>query len=329
MFIEGEQIVDAAAVVKETKEDPVLSRVLHYTKDGWPSKPEVDFLPYYNKRLELTHEDGVLLWDSRVVIPSALRPLLLDDLHAEHFEVVKMLARRYMWWPRMDQEIEDIVKSCVACQETAKAPAASQPAAWSWPVGPWKRLYLDFAGPFLNKMFLVIVDAFSKYVDNVPMSHATAANTIAALRHTFSYFGLPEHLVADNGSQFTSEELQKFLNDNGIQHTTTAPGHPATNGLAERYVGDFKDKLNKIGDTGEPLQTKLDRLLLTYRATPISLGKSSCELLMNRQPRLRFNALRAKQSKQEIKIFQDNLDNKPKFAQDQPVFVRDYRRGAR
>ena len=145
------------------------------------------------------------------------------------------------------------------------------------------------------------------------MTHATSTNTITALRHIFSYFGLPEHLVTDNGTQFTSDEFQKFLRENDILHTLTAPGHPATNGLAERYVGEFKDKLGKIGDTGESVQTKLDRFLLTYRATPTTLGKSPSEFLMNRQPRIRFSALRAKSSKQEVKVFQDNLDNKPPF----------------
>ena len=130
-------------------------------------------------------------------------------------------------------------------------------------------------------MYLVIVDAYSKFVEVVPMGQATTTNTMAALRRVFSYFGLPEHLVTDNGSQFTSTEFQKFLKENGIEHTLTAPGHPATKGLAERYVGQFKDKLNKIGDTGETVQTKLDRFLLTHRATPASLGKSPSELLMN------------------------------------------------
>ena len=161
------------------------------------------------------------------------------------------------------------------------------------------------------------------------MTHATSTNTITALRHIFSYFGLPEHLVTDNGTQFTSDEFQKFLRENDILHTLTAPGHPATNGLAERYVGEFKDKLGKIGDTGESVQTKLDRFLLTYRATPITLGKSPSELLMNRQPRIRFSALRAKSSKQEVKVFQDNLDNKPQFTPNQAVFVRNFGKGAK
>ena len=114
------------------------------------------------------------------------------------------------------------------------------------------------------------------------MGQATTTNTIAALRRVFSCFGFPEHLVTDNGNQFTSAEFQKFLKENDIEHTLTAPGHPATKGLPERYVGEFKDKLNKIGDTGETVQTKLDRFLLTHRATPTSLRKSPSELLMNR-----------------------------------------------
>ena len=331
MFIEGEQIVNSSMVAIETKKDKVLSKVLHYTKSGWPDKPESELQPYFSKRLELATEEGILLWDSRVVIPDSLRGILLKDLHAEHLGMVKMkqLARKYMWWPKLDKEIEETVKACTSCQEAAKTPASSQPASWSWPGGPWKRLHLDFAGPYLGRMFLVIVDAYSKYLEVVPMSHATSATTISALRHVFSSLGLPEHIVTDNGSQFTSTEFQKFLDDNDIHHTTTPPGHPATNGLAERYVGDFKDKLSKMGKTGESLQTKLDRLLLTYRATPTSVGKSPSELLMNRQPRIRFSALRAKQSKQEVKIFQDNLDNKPKYTQKQAVFVRNFGKGAK
>ena len=88
-------------------------------------------------------------------------------------------------------------------------------------------------------MYLVMVDAYSKFVEVVPMAQATTTNTIATLRRVFSYFGLPEHLVTDNGSQFKlkSVDFQKFLKENDIEHTLTAPGHPATNGLAERYVG--------------------------------------------------------------------------------------------
>ena len=96
---------------------------------------------------------------------------------------------------------------------------------------PWKRLHVDFAGPYLGKTFLVVVDAYSKFLEIVAMTRATSTNAITALRHIFSYFGLPEHLVTDNGTQFKSDEFQKFLRENDILHTLTAPGHPASRTL--------------------------------------------------------------------------------------------------
>ena len=211
-------------------------------------------IPYFRKRLEITVEDDILMWDSRVIISKSLQELL-KDLHAEHQGMVKMkqLARRYVWWPYIDKDVEQIVRACEMCQENAKSPTSATTASWSWPMEPWKRLHLDFADPFLGKMFLVTVDAFSKFLDIIPMSQATSAATIQALRRLFSFFGLPEHIVTDNGSQFTSEEFKTFLSKNDILHTTTAPGHPATNGLAERYVGHFKTSMKKMEDKQEDL----------------------------------------------------------------------------
>ena len=134
--------------------------------------------------------------------------------------------------------------------------------------------------------------------------------------------------MCDNGPQFTSEIFKIFLNNNDIQHTKTALGYPATNGLAERYVGYWKEMLKKMGDTNESLQSKLDRFLLTYRATPTqATGKSPSELLMNRQPRIRLNALRFSKTKEQIKVFKENMNHQPKYKMNDAVFVRNYGRG--
>ena len=85
---------------------------------------------------------------------------------------------------------------------------------------------------------------------------------------------------------------------------------------------EFKDKLDKIGNTGETLQPKLDRFLLVDRITPTASVKLPFQLLMNRETRLRFSALRAKISKLEVKIFQDNHDHHPTLTSNQAVFVR-------
>ena len=68
------------------------------------------------------------------------------------------------------------------------------------------------------------------------MSSTTSVATIQSLRNMFARFGLPEQVVTDNGRNFVSEEFKEFLQKNGIKHTTSAPYHPSTNGLAERAV---------------------------------------------------------------------------------------------
>ena len=43
--------------------------------------------------------------------------------------------------------------------------------------------------------------------------------------------GVREQLVSDNGPQFNREEFSQFLQSTDIRHLSTAPYHPATNGL--------------------------------------------------------------------------------------------------
>lgn len=62
----------------------------------------------------------------------------------------------------MDQDVEEVVHQCDACQQNSIAPATAPLHAWEWPEKPWTRLHVEYAGPFLGKMFLVLTDAHSK-----------------------------------------------------------------------------------------------------------------------------------------------------------------------
>ena len=84
---------------------------------------------------------------------------------------------------------------------------------------------------------MVIVDAYSKWLE---VFQTTTSNTIECLRETFARFGVPEELVSDNGTQFTSAVFKKFCLKIGIKHLTTAPYHPQSNGQAERFVDTLK-----------------------------------------------------------------------------------------
>ena len=96
-----------------------------------------------------------------------------------------------------------------------------------------ERIHIDYAGSFLEKMFQVMIDAYSKWTEVHPINTATSRVIIEKLRSTFAIHGLPMTIVSDKGSNFCSEEFEEFLAKNGIHHRKTAPYHPASNGLAE------------------------------------------------------------------------------------------------
>ena len=82
---------------------------------------------------------------------------------------------------------------------------------WEFPSGPWERLHIDHAGHVDGKMFLVIVDAYSKWIEVEVVKSMDAQSIVKILRKLFSVHGLPRVVVSDNGPGFASEELNEFL----------------------------------------------------------------------------------------------------------------------
>ena len=303
-------VISCSHIRKWTNRDPVLSKLKQYILQGFPTtKLDDELTPYKSKAQELSVIDGCILWGVRVVVPPQGRQAVLNELHDSHPGCSKMksLARSYVWWPKMDSDIEQTVQKCQVCQESRPSPPTAPLHPWEWPSEPWSRLHLDFAGPFLGYNYLVLVDAHTKWMDVQVMSSTTSAKTIEKLREIFSTHGLPLKIVTDNGSAFTSQEFRKFMEQNGIRHITSAPYHPSTNGLAERAVQTFKRAIERLSDL--PIQERLSKFLFTYRLTPhTTTGIAPAELLMGRRPRAALDNLRPdvsqkvehKQAKQKL-----------------------------
>ncbi len=307
--------VDAQELKVLTDKDPLLSKVRSYILRGWPDKHNTkgELSSYSSKQQELSLEDGVVLWGSRVVIPqdSKLRQRLMQELHATHPGIVKMkmLARSYFWWPGVDKELETLVKECPNCQENQKLPPHSPIHPWEFPEGPWQRLHIDYALVEGHEV-LIVVDAYSKWIDAIPVHSASSQSTVRVMRKLFAAHGIPETIASDNGTPFVSEEFFCFLTNNGVEHIQTAPKHPSSNGLAERAVQTVKHGIRKI--RGGDLEARLQKFLLQYRVTPqASTGKSPSELLYKRQLRTKLDMIRpnlAKKVKRQQKQMKDQAD---------------------
>lgn len=108
-------------------------------------------------------------------------------------------------------------------------------------------MHLDFLGPINGKMFVVIIDAHSKWVHVRFMNNITSEGTIKILREYFSLWGIPAKLVTDNGPSLVSEVMEEFLAKNGVFHVKTPPNTPASIGAAENLVRTFKNVIKKSG----------------------------------------------------------------------------------
>ncbi len=321
--------VTANDIRHETRKDPILSKVHQYLRVGWPKERDKELERFSSKRIELSIQDDCILWGSRVVVPQKGQDAIIQELHEGHPGMSKMkaLARMYVWWPGIDADIERSVRRCRSCQEVRSSPPLAPLNPWKWPSRPWSRIHLDFAGPFENRMFLVIIDAHSKWIESFPTKNATSTVVIDCLRSLFARFGIPNTVVSDNGTCFVSSEFEAYLKSNGIKHNTSAPYHPASNGLAERAVQIVKRGLKKVtsGDIG----ARLAKVLFTYRITQQSTtGLTPSELMFGRQLRTRLDLVKPnveqrvedRQAKQ--KEYHDKRARSRTFQVDDKVFVK-------
>ena len=168
--------VTAKQISLATETDPLLSQVLHYAYKGWPKEVPDVLKPC---SCELTIQEGCLMWGIKVIVPSKYQSKVLSELHTDHPGICRMkaLARSYVWWPTIDNDIDTLVKACLPCLSVKSPPLQSPLNPWLWPSKPWSRIHIDFEGPLFGKTYLIIIDAHSKYPEIFEMSSTTSSKT--------------------------------------------------------------------------------------------------------------------------------------------------------
>ena len=182
-----------------TRRDPIISKLLRVILQGWNGVADPELRDFRLHASELSTEGGCVLWGSRVVIPRSLQGRVLKMLHEMHpgMSRMKALARSYVWWPRIDSDVETVVRSCITCQEHQKKPAAAPVHPWEQPFCAWQRLHIDHAET-KKMIFLILVDVYSRWLEVVKVASTSTKETVNKLRSIFATHGLPEVIVSDN-----------------------------------------------------------------------------------------------------------------------------------
>ena len=164
----------------------------------------------------------------------------------------RVLQRFY--WPGVYRDVEDHIRICKQCQRSApkgKAKASLIPL----PImeEPFKRIAMDVVGPLPcsssgKRFILVICDYATRYPEAIALRIADAPTIAEELLKFFARMGVPEEILTDQGTNFTSQLLAEVYHLLHIKPIRTTPYHPETDGLVERFNNTLKAMLRKAAD---------------------------------------------------------------------------------
>ena len=108
---------------------------------------------FKNISLEFTENDGIVLRGHRIYIPQTLRKSVCDTVHQGHLGIskTKTVLRQKVYWPKMDNFIEEYINECVACAANTKVPTPQPITMSTLPEAPWTKISVDFFGPEIRK----------------------------------------------------------------------------------------------------------------------------------------------------------------------------------
>ena len=263
-------------LARETASDTALSSLLKLVKQGTPN------LARNNRSLaslwpiceSVYAQEGVLLYQDRVIVPSSLHSRVLQNLHAAHqgTSMMEQRARAIVYWPGMSTDIRNIRDRCADCNRNAPRQAATPPLPTTPPSTPFEAVFADFFA-YGGRHYLVIGDRLSGWVEVFGSPAGTtlagAAGLIRHLRSFFATFGVPEELSSDVGPEFTAGCTEAFLRLWGVRHRVSSAHFPQSNGRAEVAVKSAKRLLmSNTSPTGSLDHDRFLRAMLQLRNTP-------------------------------------------------------------
>ena len=237
----------------------------------------------------------------QLVVPQQFRNQVLklahDSAMAGHMRVKKTLDRvqAHFFWPGVNGDVHRYCISCDICQRTVTKGSVSKVPLGQMPLidTPFRRVAVDIVGPIDpvtergNRYILTLVDYATRYPEAVALPRIETERVAEALVEIFSRMGVPQEILTDRGTQFTSDLMREVGRLLSLKQMTTTPYHPMCNGLVEKFNGTLKKMLRKMCvERPRDWDRYLPALLFAYREVPQeSLNFSPFELMFGRTVR--------------------------------------------
>ena len=292
----NKQLWTTTDIKKEQREDVTLNR-LHEMARTKSNKGQISFT--YEKEIlfrEFVDKQGMR--HHQLVVPRKLRPKVLSVGHdtpmAGHLGQRKTRERIWQefYWPGIVGDVKRYCMSCDICQKTTPKGRTKRVPLGKMPIieTAFKRVAVDIVGPIKpmsttkKRYILVMVDYATRYPEAIALKDIRAETIAEALWNFWTRLGIPDEILTDRGTQFTSDLMKEVNNLLSIKGLNTTPWHPQTNGLVERFNATLKQMLSRLATEQPELWDQyIPALLFAYREVPQeSLGFSPFELLYGR-----------------------------------------------
>ena len=224
-MLEASQVDDTLAILKYT------------IQKGWPSS--IKELPseiqaFWAFQKELTIEDGLIVKDTRIEVPSMKQAEILKET---------------VYWPGLNDQLEKLVLNCQLYLKYSQSKCKLTPnmsLGQEIPAFPWTKIAADIFH-FEGDSYLLLVDYTSRYPIICKLTSMTAQHMIGHLKVIFSEYGWLDTIVSDNGPCYTAEAFTKTMQEYRVNCITSSPHYPQSNGLAEKFVQTVKSLFYKPG----------------------------------------------------------------------------------
>ena len=199
---------------KSTVQDNQLTRLSYYINTGFPCEKKnlpTDLQEFWNYKDTLSIKNGLLTCGSRIIIPYEMRVEMLQYIHEGHQGKERCLlrARNTVFWPKITNDIQELIERCIICQEHGKFQSIIG-TTQELPPFPWHTLATDIF--YWTRMdFLIVADVFSKYFLLRKLANSSSAAACAEIATIVTELGLPHIIRSDNGPCYNSKEFQQLL----------------------------------------------------------------------------------------------------------------------
>jgi len=281
--------VTPSDVIKAQGEDPSLEKIRKFVVEGntivRPTNGRVDWFKkgglIYRKFVDTSLETEQVY--VQLVVPQPLRETVIKLAHESimsgHMGIRRTLDRvlTSFYWPGITSDVKRFCQSCDICQRTVPKGKVNKVPLQKMPLidEPFKRVAVDLVGPLYpltdrgNRYILTLVDYATRYPEAVALSGIETERVAEALVDIFCRVGVPQEMLTDMGSQFTSHLMMEVSRLISMKQLTTTVYHPICNGLVERFNGSLKLMLKRMcAERPKDWDKYINPLLFAYREIP-------------------------------------------------------------